>query len=182
MAKVVTLEDTEPGEAEKAAASAVLDRSHDDLYATVESMDKAVLVELTTALGGLVQSMYLEKERTRIEEQVKLDRDLRRRNEELARRLQAEEEAKERREREQALAYANIPGVDPQRASAAGIQPIPDRIVNMLLTGAMFLKVGFLGRRQSGFYSLAPDMVALHSKPSPTGGEVVSTPLSSFER
>ena len=58
-----------PAEAaeEEAAAQAeeLIEASHDKLFDTVEGMDKSVLVELSTALGGLVQSMFIDRETTK---------------------------------------------------------------------------------------------------------------------
>lgn len=44
----------------KEASEDVVERSQDVLYRSLEVMDKAVLVELATALGGLVQSFFIE--------------------------------------------------------------------------------------------------------------------------
>lgn len=46
----------------------VIERSREDLYLSVEKMDRAVLIELSIALGGLVQTMYLEREKAKAEE------------------------------------------------------------------------------------------------------------------
>lgn len=43
----------------------ILDKSQDELYSIIEKMDKQVLVELCAAMGGLVQSLYLEREKAR---------------------------------------------------------------------------------------------------------------------
>ena len=40
----------------------------------LEQMDRAVLIELSTALGGLVQTMYLEREKAKAEEHKKQQR------------------------------------------------------------------------------------------------------------
>ena len=37
----------------------------------LEQMDRAVLIELSTALGGLVQTMYLEREKTKIQVHIR---------------------------------------------------------------------------------------------------------------
>ena len=40
----------------------------------LEQMDRAVLIELSTALGGLVQTMYLEREKTKIQVHIRQQR------------------------------------------------------------------------------------------------------------
>ena len=52
----------------------VIERSREDLYLAVEKMDRAVLIELSIALGGLVQTMYLEREKAKAEEQKRVAR------------------------------------------------------------------------------------------------------------
>lgn len=61
---VVTSTDTE----------SLIERSREDLYLAVEKMDRAVLIELSIALGGLVQTMYLEREKAKAEDQRRLMR------------------------------------------------------------------------------------------------------------
>ena len=52
----------------------LIERSQEELYIAVEKMDRAVLIELSIALGGLVQTMYLERERTKAEDQRRIQR------------------------------------------------------------------------------------------------------------
>lgn len=52
----------------------LIERSREDLYLAVEKMDRAVLIELSIALGGLVQTMYLEREKAKAEEHRRLMR------------------------------------------------------------------------------------------------------------
>lgn len=53
-------------------------QSREELYMSVEKMDRAVLIELSIALGGLVQTMYIEREKAkavdarRIEKKAKI--------------------------------------------------------------------------------------------------------------
>ena len=44
-----------------------LEQSQDQLYAAVELMDRAILVELCAALGGLVQTLYIDREKSRMQ-------------------------------------------------------------------------------------------------------------------
>lgn len=52
----------------QAAANAITQSSQEQLYQSVQAMNKNILVELCIALGGLVQSMYVEREKAKIEE------------------------------------------------------------------------------------------------------------------
>ena len=52
----------------------LIERSQEDLYLAVEKMDRAVLIELSIALGGLIQTMYLEREKAKAEEQRRIQR------------------------------------------------------------------------------------------------------------
>jgi hypothetical protein len=52
----------------------LIERSREDLYLAVEKMDRAVLIELSIALGGLVQTMYLEREKAKAEDHRRLMR------------------------------------------------------------------------------------------------------------
>jgi hypothetical protein len=46
----------------KDIANDIVEKTQDELYSQLEAMDKAVLVELATALGGLVQSLFIDRE------------------------------------------------------------------------------------------------------------------------
>ena len=52
----------------------LIERSQEDLYLAVEKMDRAVLIELSIALGGLMQTMFLEREKAKAEEQKRIQR------------------------------------------------------------------------------------------------------------
>ena len=52
----------------------LIERSQEELYVAVEKMDRAVLIELSIALGGLVQTMYLEREKAKAEDQRRMQR------------------------------------------------------------------------------------------------------------
>jgi hypothetical protein len=52
----------------QAAAHNITQSSQEQLYQSVQGMNKNILVELCIALGGLVQSMYIEREKAKIEE------------------------------------------------------------------------------------------------------------------
>lgn len=50
---------------------ALIAQSREELYMSVEKMDRAVLIELSIALGGLVQTMYIEREKAKAEDSRK---------------------------------------------------------------------------------------------------------------
>ena len=123
-------------------------RSQDALYSAVESMDKAVLVELSTALGGLVQSMYIERELSKQEEIVK-----------ESKRQQKEVEEEQRAQGDKALLemfYAGHVIVDQNNPVT-----IPPSILDILQRGRYFFKHGRYGQPKLRHFSLARDMKTL---------------------
>jgi hypothetical protein len=178
MTRVARLEGTEPTEADKEAAAVIIDKSQDGLYESLEKMDKAVLIELASALGGLVQSMYLEREKSKIEEQAQQEREARAKAEAVARKLAQDLEEKERREREARLGVVNRGDIN----NGLPIPSVSEVVLRVLVEGATFNKVGFLGRKTPGYYSVSADMMTLHCRPSSTGGDTTSFPISNFDR
>jgi hypothetical protein len=68
-------EDNKMSDAEVlAATSSIQQASQEHLYQSVQGMDKNILVELCIALGGLVQSMYIEREKAKAEEAKRVAR------------------------------------------------------------------------------------------------------------
>jgi hypothetical protein len=110
----------------------IVTASQEDLYAAVEQMDRAVLIELSTALGGLVQTMYLEREKARAEEHK---RQLRKQHlvaDRAARtraKPEAEQQERDRRAEAAAAAAAAVNANAPTRLhgefAAAGGGPAP---------------------------------------------------------
>ena len=49
-------------------------QSREELYMSVEKMDRAVLIELSIALGGLVQTMYIEREKAKAEDARRIEK------------------------------------------------------------------------------------------------------------
>lgn len=49
-------------------------QSREELYMSVEKMDRAVLIELSIALGGLVQTMYIEREKAKAEDARRVEK------------------------------------------------------------------------------------------------------------
>ena len=70
------------------------------IYLALEQMDRAVLIELSTALGGLVQTMYLEREKSKIQVHTRKQQKQQLYDERIAQekaREKAEEEEREKR-------------------------------------------------------------------------------------
>jgi hypothetical protein len=152
----------------KENSEAILAKSQDLLYEKVESMDKAVLVELSSALGGLVQSMYIEREIIKQEEQQK----------ELAKR-QLEDEIKE-------LKQAELRQLDIIRSGQFDqmlhFHHLPNAVVQLLTQGTVFVKHSRLGQKTPRFIQITPDLRSLVWKSVLTNPpEVMTIPLKEYE-
>lgn len=163
-----------PQEAQgKAQAEELIEQSHDKLFDTVEAMDKAVLVELSTALGGLVQSMFVDRETAKQRQQA----------EERQRRLAAEE----------ALAKANQDKRDTEQILSGNFNQLessptlPEVLKNMVLKGAVFVKYNRLGMKEIRTVMVSSDLLYLTWRPLVNGKgksdkDQSSHPLQFFER
>ncbi len=111
----------------------VIERSQEALYCTVEDMDKAVLIELSTALGGLVQSMFLEREAAKLALI----------NEEAEQRQQEANVVRLREidELQCIVLKSSIP------RELASLPHLPDSRMAMLRKGSIFVKHGWLGKK-----------------------------------
>jgi hypothetical protein len=163
------------GEAEgRAKAEQLIETSHDKLFDTVEEMDKSVLVELSTALGGLVQSMFIDREMTK--QRIAA--------EEKQRRLAAEEAQarvnQDKREAEQILS-----GNFNQLESTS---TLPEVLRQMVLKGAIFIKYNRLGMKDVRNIIVSEDLMHITWRPlvgaskSKPDKEQGSHPLQFFER
>ncbi len=133
-----------------AESDAIIERSQEVLYDTVEGMDKAVLVELCTALGGLVQTMYIEREKMKQDE---IQRQQRRSvvKAEKEAKLKADiavEESKTKIETEVKTVHAFHYG-----------HGLSDETASMLMSGATFIKHSRLGSRDIRYVWLTPDLL-----------------------
>ena len=156
----------------QAAAEALIEASHDRLFDTVEAMDKSVLVELSTALGGLVQSMFIDRETTK-------------------QRLLAEERQR-RQLAEEVLAKANQDRRDAELILAGNFNQLescpvlPDVLKVMVLKGAIFIKYSRLGRKDVRNIIVSEDLMHLTWRPLVNNGKSDkdhgSHPLQFFER
>ena len=54
----------------------IIEKSQEELYDALEKMDKPILIELCSALGGLIQSMYLEREKIKRKQRKEAKQDL----------------------------------------------------------------------------------------------------------
>lgn len=163
------------GEAEgRAKAEEIIDASHDKLFETVEAMDKSVLVELSTALGGLVQSMFIDRETTKA----------RIASEEKQRRLAAEE-AQAQANREKRDAEQILSGNFNQLESSA---ILPEVLKQMVLKGAIFIKYNRLGLKDVRNITVSEDLAHMTWRPLVNNGkakqdkESGAHPLQFFER
>jgi hypothetical protein len=127
----------------------VIERSQEELYDTVEGMDKAVLVELCTALGGLVQTMYIEREKMKKEE---LERQRRRDA------AKAEQEAKAKAETAQEEVKAK-PEMEKQPSPSNFGFGISQETSKVLIAGATFIKHSRIGSRDIRYVWLTPDLL-----------------------
>mmetsp|Transcript_16879 Transcript_16879/g.24425 ORF Transcript_16879/g.24425 Transcript_16879/m.24425 type:complete len:278 (+) Transcript_16879:396-1229(+) len=142
---------TDASEQKEELSAAIIEQSHELLYSTVERMDKAVLVELSNALGGLVQSMYIERELAKQEETLRLQRE--RRTQELAM-------EKEREENHLAGLLRNWgPNVDMDQLLQ--LNQLPAEKLKLVTTGGVFLKVGRYSSTMR-IYSMSADLNTLY--------------------
>jgi len=163
------------GNEEEAAAQAeeLIEASHDKLFDTVEGMDKSVLVELSTALGGLVQSMFIDRETTK-------------------QRMQAEERQR-RQAADEAVARANLDKRATEQILAGNFNQLesssilPEVLKSMVLKGAIFIKYNRLGMKDVRNMIVSDDLLFLTWRPlvnskNKTDKDQGSHPLQFFER
>jgi hypothetical protein len=128
----------------KENSEGVLTNSQDILYDKVQLMDKAVLVELSTALGGLVQSMYIEREIIKQEE-----------NQKEVLKKQFEEELKQAKQAELRHLEVVHNGSYDQLLS---LDHLPAPITHLLTQGTVFIKHSRLGQKTPRLIQISPDM------------------------
>jgi cellobiose-specific phosphotransferase system component IIA len=155
----------------KETADEIIAKSQDLLYEKVSTMDKAVLVELSTALGGLVQSMFIERELTKQDEITK---------EQL--RKQKEEEQNEIKVRETKQLEIIFRGDYDTMISSPSFNTLPSVIVSLLNRGTVFIKYSRLGKKIPRLVAISPDLKTLLWKPVITGKEeFIHVPLNDYE-
>lgn len=156
-----------------AQAEELIEASQDKLFDTVEGMDKSVLVELSTALGGLVQSMFIDRETTK-------------------QRMQAEERQR-RQAADEAIARANLDKRATEQILAGNFNQLessailPEVLKSMVLKGAIFIKYNRLGMKDVRNVVVSDDLLYLTWRPLVNGKgksekEHGSHPLQFFER
>jgi hypothetical protein len=155
----------------KEASEAIIAKSQDLLYTTVENMDKAVLVELSTALGGLVQSMYIEREIVKQEENFKKYLKMRE-DEEKQELQQAESRQLDILRKGEVDALFNLPH-------------LPQSVVLTITRGAVFIKHSRIGQKSPRFIQISNDLRTLLWRPlvgtSKGKEETVHVLLASYE-
>jgi hypothetical protein len=157
----------------KAESELLIEQSHDKLFETVEAMDKSVLVELSTALGGLVQSMFIDRETTK--QRLIAEEKLRR---------QAAEEAQARTNQDKRDAELILAGNFNQLESSP---VLPAILQAMVLKGAIFIKYSRLGRKDVRSVQVSQDLLHLTWRPlvnakAERDQQQGSHPLQFFER
>lgn len=131
----------------KEISEQLIEHSQDVLYNAVEEMDKTVLVELSTALGGLVQSMYIEREMSKREETIKEEK-----------RKQTEEESRQKRIEEQKALEILQRG---DYAELETLQQLPNSVVLKITKGSIFIKHGRYGNKATRFVQVSDDLTSI---------------------
>jgi hypothetical protein len=137
----------------KDMANDLVEKTQDELYSQLETMDKAVLVELATALGGLVQSLFIDREM--IKQEMLLQ--------EMARQQALQDHyLREQLENQRRMVFRRAPIDELLRT----LDTLPDTVIQALVYGTMFLKhsssKGFLSAVQTKtvprYVSVSPDL------------------------
>jgi len=110
----------------------VLEKSQDKLFETVQMMDKAVLVELSTALGGLIQSMYIERETSKFKQQLE---------EKHQKTVSEQRRVKETQDRLHAQLV-----MKGDRRSILEVPSLPEALKDVITKGALFVKHSWYGK------------------------------------
>jgi hypothetical protein len=110
----------------------VLEKSQDKLFETVQMMDKAVLVELSTALGGLIQSMYIERETSKFKQQLE---------ENHQKTVSEQRRVKETQDRLHAQLV-----MKGDRRSILEVPSLPEALKDVITKGALFVKHSWYGK------------------------------------
>jgi kinesin family protein 6/9 len=144
-------------------------KSQEDFFEDVETMDKAVLLELSTALGGVLQSMYIknEKEKKKRQEDKSDELSLKKSN-------QSNEETKSNSDNK---SKNNLDLIENDFIK----NDLSTSDIEMVRAGANFIKYGRLGIKQPRFVCLSPDLTHICWKHLGSNGNHNSAPLINFE-
>jgi hypothetical protein len=168
----------------------LLEASQDRLYSEVEAMDKSVLVELTVALGGLVQTLYIEREKVR-QQVVSLNQRIA--SLESSEKLLENPDSSADRHGHSRHSF----GASTQdgttiaadtKFSSASISPqvigidLPDALVHILVNGTAFIKHCRFGRLKVRFVSLTPDLLNVCWRELGNMQTQKTVPLKYFDR
>ena len=111
----------------------IIEKSQEELYDALEKMDKPILIELCSALGGLVQSMYLEREKTKRKQR---------------------KEAKQDFTRDFTTFFDNS-----LRSSRTQVSfNLNDSHIKMITAGSTFMKFGRFGMKSARFVYITEDL------------------------
>lgn len=189
----------QPSEADMREAEALIEQSQEELYAKVEKMDKAVLMELCAALGGLVQSMYIDREKARQEELLRQQRKAQAKAEKEARLKEEEDKRKKAEDEKQsqtvgAVAVAGGAVTTLHKASdskdeqpltnvtkqAVDEAQLSEATMQMLRNGIVCLKASRFGSRQPRLVFLSHDGKSLCWKRIESTGEPTKIKFETF--
>lgn len=156
----------------------ILEYSREELYGRVEKMDKAVLIELSTALGSLVQAMYVEREKAKREEaqrqkrkaKIKADKEAKAKSDETQRRSEVSESDD---------VFEPLDGSTLREPSSTSSALTPAE-VEMLREGDTFLKVSKIGFKQPRHVYLSEDLTVLCWKQEKSNKSASEEPLVNF--
>ena len=134
---------------------AIIEKSQEDLYDALEKMDKPILIELCSALGGLVQSMYLEREKAKRKQRKEAKQDLMMRDSSF--------DISSRATRNQEIISLN------------------DVQFKMITTGSTFMKFGRFGMKNARFVYVTEDLKNICWRHIGTNSVPTSFPLRNFQ-
>lgn len=146
--------DNPDDESENETNRAIIEKSQEDLYEALEKMDKPILIELSSALGGLVQSMYLEREKAKRKQR---------------------KEAKQERESSLGFNISNRPSKNQKIISLSDVQ------LKMITTGSTFMKFGRFGMKNARFVYVTEDLKNICWRHIGTNSVPTSFPLRNFQ-
>lgn len=149
--EAVLIDSNADGHTVKDIANDLVEHTQDALYTTLEEMDKAVLVELSTALGGLVQSLFIDRELVKQEVLIKD-------SQYKAQQLVVEEARASAQRQRDFFRRGRIEEI------VGRMESLPESVVQALLYGAIFLKhasssgLFMQAKITPRFVSIAPDL------------------------
>lgn len=134
----------------------IIEKSQEDLYDALEKMDKPILIELSSALGGLVQSMYLEREKMKRKQRKDAKQDLMR-------------------------DPASVFDISTRSSKNNEVISLNDTQLKMITTGSTFMKFGRFGMKSARFVYLTDDLKNICWRHIGTNAAPTTFPLRNFQ-